>query len=196
MSEIRFVVAAIPPHKPKKNLISLVHRYAMVSLATFDDASFIPSLVELEPKASPYSVDTMRKISRSIGPDKGEIFFIAGGDSLQDVKSWKESEKLLTTYNFIFVLRGGTDMGDYREYLPEKAHPRVRDLKGLSRTRIRRCIEAEQRGESRLYMVDVHAPDISATGIRDLASAGEDFGSLVPRPVYAYINKLQLYGGK
>ena len=196
LSKILFVVAADPPHKPSKKLISLAHRYAMVSLATSEEPLFVPSLIELESHASPYSVDTMRKISRSVRPRGGEVYFIAGGDSLLEVNSWRESEKLLTSYNFIFVRRPGADTDNYDGFLPEKAVPRVCDLTGLGRTAIRRKFEEEQFKNNRLFIVDVDAPDISATRIRNFASAGKDFRSLVPKPVHSYIQKLRLYGGK
>lgn len=195
LAKVLFVVAADPPHKTSDNLIALAHRYAMVSLATSEEPLFVPSLIELESHASSYSVDTMRKVSRSIRPNKGEIYFIAGGDSLLEVNSWKESEKLLTSYNFIFVRRPGSDACNYKDFLPEKAIPRVLDLTGLGRNAIRRKIEDERLKKNRLFIVDADAPDISATRIRNLASAGKNFRSLVPKPVYSYIQKLRLYGG-
>jgi nicotinate-nucleotide adenylyltransferase len=194
LSKILFVVAADPPHKPQKSLISFAHRYAMVSLATSGEPRFTPSLVELESHASSYSVDTMRKISRSIRSEEGEIYFIAGGDSLLEVNSWKESEKLLTSHNFIFVLRPGAKTGNYRDFLPEKAVSRVCDLTGLSKAGIRRQLEEKQFKKNRLFIVDGDAPNISATRIRNLAAAGKNFRSLVPMPVYSYIQKLRLYG--
>ena len=119
LSEVLFVVAADPPHKSRKSLISFQHRYAMVSLATSEEPRFVPSLVELQPHASSYSVDTMRKITRKAGQyGRGDIYFIAGGDSLRDVKSWRESEKLLTTYNFIFVLQMRFHFGNPRMNFP------------------------------------------------------------------------------
>ena len=196
LSEIRFVVAATPPHKSQKSLIALTHRYAMVSLATSEEPSFVPSLIELEPHASSYSVDTMRKIARAVDRDKGEVYFIAGGDSLCEVKSWRDSEKLLTRYNFIFVLRPGSDIGKLEDYLPQKARERVCDCSGSRRTRIRKLIERDRPGKNRLFIVDTDAPDISATRIRNLAAAGKNFRGFIPAAVYAYIKKLHLYGDR
>lgn len=196
LSKVLFVVAADPPHKPRKGLIPFAHRYAMVGLATSEEPSFIPSLVELESPASSYSVDTMRKIARSARLQKAEIYFIAGGDSLLEVNTWRESEKLLTSYNFIFVLRPGMDAADYKNSLPEKAINRVHDFTGYSRTLIRRQINNTRFRKNRLFVVDTDAPDISATRIRNLASTGKNFRSLVPAPVYSYIQKLRLYGEK
>ncbi len=194
LSRVLFVVAAAPPHKPPKSLIALAHRYAMVCLATAGDPSFVPSLVELEAKASPYSVDTMRKITR--GPGRGlEVFFIAGGDSLRDVHTWQESGKLLSRYNIVFVNRPGVDAGDFREHLPEKVWDRVCDCTGMGPGRVRRRIGEPHRG-NRLFLVECDAPDISATAIRRQAASGGDFRAAVPGPVHDYIQKLRLYGDR
>jgi nicotinate-nucleotide adenylyltransferase len=195
LSQVHFVVASLPPHKSAEEMIPFVHRYAMVCLATSRKSSFIPSLIELEPDASPFSVDTLRKIAWHVDRSKGVLYFIAGGDSLNEVKSWRESEMLLTTYNFIFVLRPGARMEDHRDVLPERSLPLVRNLCGLGRVQIQRRIAEEERsGESRIYIVDLDAPDISATKIRILAGAGKPVKSAVPAPVRDYIRKLNLYG--
>ncbi len=196
LSEVRFVVATTPPHKPLEELIPLLHRYAMVSLATAEEPAFVPSLVELEPQASSFSVDTMSKLARQVEQTHGVLFFIAGGDSLLEVKSWRESEKLLTAYNFIFALRPGTAAANPVKVLPAQAAGRVRDFTGLDEAEIRRRLAEEAKGESHIYIVDVGAPNISATGIRDLVSAGKPIHRKVPGPVSEYIQKLHLYGGR
>ncbi len=194
LSQVFFVVSAVPPHKPLEDLIPFAHRYAMVSLAITGIPSFIPSLIELEPQASPFSVDTMRKVSGCLGRDRSILYFIAGGDSFLEVKSWRESEKLLTSYNFVFVMRSGIEHAAPEDVLPERAVARVRDLTGLRRVQMRRRIAEESAGETRIYLVDIGAPDISATQIRNLASSGRSIRRMVPRPVHEYIRKLHLYG--
>lgn len=176
-------------------MIPFVHRYAMVCLATSRKPSFVPSLIELEPDASPFSVDTLRKLACHVPRSKGVFYFIAGGDSLNEVKSWRESETLLATYNFIFVLRPGSSMEDPKDVLPVRSLPLVRNLCGLGRVQIQHRIAVEERsGENRIYIVDIDAPDISATKIRTLAGAGKSIKSAVPAPARDYIRKLNLYG--
>jgi nicotinate-nucleotide adenylyltransferase len=178
-------------------MVPFVHRYAMVCLATSRKPSFIPSLIELEHEASPYSIDTLDKLARQVGRVKGLLYFIAGGDSLNEVKSWRGSETLLTTYNFIFILRPGISVGDPGNLLPEHALPLVRNLCGLGRVQIQRRIAEEERsGGNRIYIVDFNAPDISATEIRTLAGSGHPVKSAVPVPVRDYIRKFNLYGGR
>jgi nicotinate-nucleotide adenylyltransferase len=194
LAQVHFVVATIPPHKAPGDLIPFTHRYAMVSLATAGISSFIPSLIELEPEASPFSVDTMGKLAHSLGRGKSLLYFIAGGDSLPEVKSWRESEKLLTSYNFIFATRPGSRPVNPAVVLPEKAAACVSDLTGLGQVKTRRVIE--QTDANRIFILDVGAPDISATRIRELASSGKSIQRMVPKSVREYIDKLHLYGGR
>jgi nicotinate (nicotinamide) nucleotide adenylyltransferase len=168
----------------------------MVSLAVAGVSSFIPSLVELEPEASPFSIDTMSKLARGMALDSKSLFFIAGGDSLHEVKSWQQSGRLLNSFNFIFVHRPGIGRIALEDVLPSKVLPRVRDFSGLERVEALSRIAQEADGENRIYIVDVEAPDISATQIRALASSKKSIQRLVPDPVREYIRKLRLYGGR
>jgi nicotinate-nucleotide adenylyltransferase len=196
LSQVQLVVATTPPHKVPEGLIPFTHRYAMVSLAVAGMPSFIPSMIELEPQASPFSVDTMDKLARFLAQEKRALYFIAGGDSLAEVKSWRESEKLLTSYNFVFAMRPGVGIADLGDILPEKAVGRVRNLTGLGQVQIRREIAKENVAENRIYIVDVGAPDISATHIRDLVSSEKSIHRMVPKPVCEYVRKLHLYGAR
>jgi len=196
LKQVHFVVATTPPHKSPEDLIPFNHRYAMVSLAVAGMSSFVPSLVELESEASPFSIDTMGKLARHMGLDSGSLFFIAGGDSLLEVKSWQQSERLLNSYNFVFVLRPGIDRIAPADVLPSKVLSRVRDFTGLERVEILSCIAKEADSENRIYIVDVEAPNISATQIRGLTSSKKSIQRLVPNPVREYIRKLHLYGGR
>jgi nicotinate-nucleotide adenylyltransferase len=196
LSHVHFVVAATPPHKSPRNLIPFAHRYAMVSLAVAGTASFIPSMVELESKPSPYSIDTMRKLARILAVDKGSLFFIAGGDSLLEINTWRQSEKLLNLYNFVFALRPGIERINPDGILPAKALRRMRDFRGLSRVQVGRRLAKETGDGTRIYLVDIDAPDISATKIRRNVSLHKPIHRLVPGPVGEYIRKLHLYGGR
>jgi nicotinate-nucleotide adenylyltransferase len=193
LTQVHFVVASAPPHKSLDGLIPFSHRYAMVSLATATNPSFIPSMVELETPSSPFSIDTMEKMESRFRRQKGIIYFIAGRDSLNDVKAWKESEKLLVSYNFIFAGRPGAAEIMYKDALPGRAASRVIDMAGISRRAIMRRL-ADQGRKKRIYIVDVGAPNISATQIRRLASSGKSIRQYVPGPVCEYLNKICLYG--
>ena len=194
-SQTLFVVAGIPPHKPAQDLIPSTHRYAMVCLATAGHPGFVPSLIELEPPASPYSVDTLTKLEHRYGVTGKNLYFIAGGDSLLEVSGWHRSEVLLEQYNFVFVMRPGVNTPDLAAILPRDALTRIADCRGVGANELRRRLAAELAAPAcRIYLVDAEAPDIAASEIRRLASMGCNIGPFVPASVGEYISKLHLYG--
>jgi nicotinate-nucleotide adenylyltransferase len=197
LAEVHFVVATFPPHKRLEHLIPFTHRYAMVSLATSRIPSFIPSLVELEPPVSPFSIDTLAKFARRHDGKRQSLYFVAGTDSLLDVANWRNSEELLLSYNFVFVSRPGVEIDEMRAALPAKAIPRVLDLRDSGTRQMRRRIELSASGsKTHIFIIDLGAPEVSASRIRELVSSGRRFEHLVPAPVRAYIQKLTLYGAQ
>jgi nicotinate-nucleotide adenylyltransferase len=195
LSQVHFVVASVPPHKPAQDLIPFPHRYAMASLATSGLAGFIPSMVELEPPVSPYSVDTLAKLARRYGLTGKDLYFIAGGDSLHDVAGWHMSEALLMSYNFVFVMRPGVSMPELSTLLPKPALARVVDCRGSTPNGMQQLLVTElAASDCRIFLIDAGAPDIAASQIRKLASQGQGIGHLVPAAVHEYILKLHLYG--
>lgn len=195
LSRVLFVVASLPPHKPPQGLIAFTHRYAMVTLATSGQADFLPSMVELEPPASPYSVDTLAKLARHFNVAGKDLYFLAGGDSLQDVSGWHSSESLLLSYNFVFVVRPGVGTLDLNAMLPPAASARVADCRRLDADRLSDRVASELAApECRIFLIDAGAPDVAASQIRGLIRSGQPIDHLVPAPVRDYILKLNLYG--
>lgn len=195
LSQIYFVVAAQPPHKSSEGLAPLIHRFVMVCLATAGHSAFLPSMIELEQPTSPFSLDTLRKLSRKHRLKNTDLYFIAGGDSFLEVPDWHESAKLLTTYNLIFVMRPGFSPPIPPPGFPPRAVSRIRDLTGVARRRLQFSIQGEAHPhQNRIFLLDVDAPDIAASQIRRLAGAGKPYQHLVPGKVHEYIQKLHLYG--
>ena len=195
LSKVLFVVAAAPPHKPAGDLISFVHRYAMVSLATAAIPYFVPSMAEMDPPASPYSIDTLAKLARAHDLGGEDLFFIAGGDSFAEVAGWHESSRLLSSYNFIFVTRPGVAPSDITSTLPPAVLPSVVDCRGTDAPELRRgVLENDAAPSRRIYLADVGAPDIAASQIRRRVGSKQPIDSLVPAAVVDYISKLHLYG--
>ena len=195
LSQVHFVVASVPPHKPPQDLISYTHRYAMASLATSGVAGCLPSPVELEPPASSYTIDTLAKLARRLGVTGKELFFLAGGDSLLDVAGWHDSTTLLLSYNFVFITRPGVPVPATDAALPQEAASRLVDARGLDSGRMQEMIAAGlAAADSRIFLVDAGAPDVAASQVRQLASLGRRIDHLVPASVLEYIQKQHLYG--
>jgi len=167
----------------------------MVSLATSGQPALIPSLVELEPPSSPYSIETLAKLEQRCHTTGAHLYFIAGGDSLLEIAGWHQSAQLLASYNFIFIMRPGVTLPDLAAVLPGEAVDRVADCRGIEPAALKNRIASDAATpRRRIYLVDFGAPDIAASQIRHLASLGQSIESLVPAPVGEYINKLHLYG--
>jgi nicotinate-nucleotide adenylyltransferase len=197
LSQVLFVVASVPPHKPLSGLISFQHRYAMVSLATSGTPAFVPSAIELEAPVSSYSKETLAKLARHFGVSGKALYFLAGGDSLLDVASWYDSAILLMSYNFVFVMRPGIEAKNLHAVLPSAAASRVVDCRGLEASSAHGKIALEAAApECRIFLVDAGAPDIAASQIRGLLSRGQEIKNLVPASVCEYIQKLHLYGDR
>ena len=195
LAQVHFVVAAEPPHKSSRGLAPLIHRFAMVSLATAGNPAFLPSLIEMENPPSPFSLDTLRKLARRHRLKATDLYFIAGGDSLLEVMGWHQGEELLRSYNFIFVARPGVAARNAADLFPAGIRERIRDLRVVQANQVARRIRIEcRRGETRIFIVDAGAPDISSSMVRNLASAGKSIRHLVPVSVHQYIHKLHLYG--
>ncbi len=195
LDQIHFVVATAPPHKPHEELVDFIHRYAMVSLALAGQDSLAPSPVELDPPSSPFSLHTLDKFARMGGAGPSKMYFIAGGDSLAEIREWHESRELLTTYSFIFAVRAGVPVVTAKTTLPPDVQSRIRDLSGLGPRLVRaRIRETETADENTLFIVDVGVPDISASRIRALIADGKVYRHLIPPLVCRYIKKLHLYG--
>jgi nicotinate-nucleotide adenylyltransferase len=195
LSQIYFVVATAPPHKAGEDLPPLFQRYVMVSLATAGRRSFIPSLIELEKPVSPFTIHTMRKLARLTGCKEKMLYFIAGSDSLVDISTWKDSEELLTSYNFIFAARPGITLENPSVYLPKAAQSSLYNLIGLGPRQIRQnALSKPSAKKGRIFVADLDALDISASRIRELAANGRRLHNHVSVPVQEYIQKLKLYG--
>lgn len=197
LSRVHFVVATAPPHKDAADLLPFPHRYAMVCLATAANPAFVPSIVELEPPASPYSIDTLSKLARGEVGNPEDLYFIAGSDSLAEVRGWRSSRELLATFRFVFASRPGVPLLHPTDVLPWPAVSRARDLRGLESRRLAAAARRETATSGpAVFLVDADLPDISSSEIRRRAGAGKRFGHMVPPPVRDYIQKTRIFGDR
>jgi nicotinate-nucleotide adenylyltransferase len=79
LEEILFVPSGVPPHKRAGAVTPFHDRHAMVVLATAGERSFVPSRLE-DPDlvaGATYSIDTVRRVRRALGPSD-RLFFLIG----------------------------------------------------------------------------------------------------------------------
>jgi len=67
IDEVVFVPALLAPHKLTRAVTSHLHRYAMLTLATQDDAKLFVSTFELEAADRRYTVETVAHFQKQFG---------------------------------------------------------------------------------------------------------------------------------
>jgi nicotinate-nucleotide adenylyltransferase len=189
LDEFNFVPAFHAPHKPDQEPLSVYYRFAMLALATEDEAKVKISTAELDAPESPYTIETVTRLTRELGAS-AQVFTVIGADSWRDITTWREWEKLLTMVNFIVVERPGIEIGF--SHVTAEIAERIVDLRGKSETEIVTQVIEEK--EKKIYFTDAVKLDVSATAIR--AKVKEDaagWQAEVPDKVAKYIEKYQIY---
>jgi nicotinate-nucleotide adenylyltransferase len=199
LKQVWFVPADIPPHKQKTPVTSFCHRYAMVSLALAGEKEFIPSLLEApddlgtanaERKPN-YSVDTVRRVKKSLGKSD-HLYFLIGMDAFKDIAKWNEAEELLAQCDFIVAARPGYSLADVASSLPAKLRPSAAVTKLFRKQEISGPLVLPG---ATLHMLPETHENVSATQIRAAVDRGAALKKLVPDAIAEYIQKERLYRG-
>jgi nicotinate-nucleotide adenylyltransferase len=206
LGRIYFVPANIPPHKQRQPVTSYFHRYAMVVLATMDDKTFMPSLLEApnvapaeavrgKGKAEPivatpnYSIDTVRR-AKSTLKKSDNLFFLIGVDAFDEIAKWHEAEALFRECEFIVASRPGYSLADVANALPPRLRPAAAVTKPFAKQPAKGDLVLS--GVTVHLLENVHQP-ISATSIREAITAKWSLKKFVEPQVEEYIRKIDLY---
>ena len=188
IEELLFVPAWLAPHKRTRVVTPALHRYAMLALATQQDARLGISRFELESPERSYTVETLAHFESELGRD-AELFFVMGADSWSEIQTWREWERLLMMANHIVVSRPGYEL--QLAGMPREVLERIVDTR-VSRETVSKG--STDRGK-RIFLTDAVQVEISATEIRRAAREKqfERLVELVPKSVADYITKYELY---
>ena len=168
LEQMIFVPAGEPPHKRGKQITSPEQRFEMVRLATAGNEYFALSRLDINRAGPCYTVDTVRLFQDAWGAE-AEIYFLIGGDSLTELPTWRQPEKLLRLCHLVAVERTG-----YKANL----HELERLFPGLIHL---------------IHLTNIPLLDISATEIRQRVCEKKSIRYLVPPLVEQYIYEHRLY---
>lgn len=182
LSRVIFILAATPPHKLDRPIISTRHRWNMVKAAIADNPCFALSDVEIRQEGTSYSIETISYYHRHL--NEGErLFFIVGADAFLEIETWKDYTQLFTVCDFIVISRPN--------FNPLQAPVLVSE-----------GFKKEDQGDRflhpsghSLYLFRVTPIVISSTGIRKALREGRSIAYLVPKEVEKYIAREGLYHG-
>ena len=127
LGRVYFVPADIQPLKQRLPVTPFYHSYAMLALATRDEKTFVPSLLEAlgedVRRVPSFTIDTLRRFRATL-PKSNRLFFLLGIDSFLTIAKWREPEALLREVEFIVASRPGFSLADIARALPESLRPR------------------------------------------------------------------------
>jgi nicotinate-nucleotide adenylyltransferase len=186
--EVLFVPAHIAPHKRGQEVTGGIHRYAMLALATQDREELKISTIELDSPDKPYTVETLNRLQE--GSTKN-LFFIMGGDSWNEITTWRNWEKVLTMVSHLVFTRPGFSLRT--DHVTQSLAERIVDMRGWSISRVRDEFNSPMK-QSSIYFTDRIMNEISSTTVRNgLKSGSAEIKDLVPKSVGEYIRKYGLY---
>ena len=175
LSEMVFVPAGQPPHKTREVITAAEHRLAMLELAIASNPHFTISRVDLDRPGPSYTVDTLRLLRQQWGEETA-IYFVIGGDSLEELLSWHDPHGVLEQLTYLVAVKrpGYNESEAYFDWLEAR-------LPGI---------------KQRLLFMETPQFDISATDLRARIAEGRPIKYQTPDSVESYIVQYGLYRQK
>ena len=166
LREVIFVVAGLPPHKLDEEIAPAEDRYAMVELAVASNPHFSVSRIDIDRPGPSYTVDTIALLRQEWTE---EIYFIMGIDSLMEIDTWHQPQRLIQLCRLVAVKRPGyePDLERLEETIP-----------GIT---------------ARTEIIDMPEVDISSTDLQRRVREGLPIKYQVPPEVEEYIYQHRLY---
>ncbi|HEX3030407.1 MAG TPA: nicotinate-nucleotide adenylyltransferase [Clostridia bacterium] len=173
LDKVLFIPTGTPPHKTNSVIADSNDRYEMVKRAVGSNPYFEASCIEIERKGNTYTIDTLLELRKQYG-ENIDFYFIVGADTVNEIVTWKEFEKVCGLCEFIAFKRPGSDIIQY-EHVGEQ----LRKNYG-----------------AKIHFTDAPMVEISSTDIRQRVQSGRSIKYLVPEYVEEYIDIKKLYTKK
>ena len=170
LDRIWFMPAGMPYFKEGKKVSSRKDRLAMTRLAVKGIEAADVCDIELKREGRTYTFETVEELNRTCPED--EFFFIFGADCLDQIRTWRFPERILSGCTLVAAARGKTAE---RKILEEKAETLMQQFGG------------------KILVMDFPVIELSSTMIRERAAAGLSLRFLVPSNVEKYIIRRHLY---
>ena len=173
LDEVWFLPAAVPPHKQGYALTADKHRTQMLRLAIGGHEQFVVSTLEIDRGGVNYTYQTLEQLHSDRPAD--ELFFLMGGDSLKDLPSWREPQRICELAIPMVVNRPGSPP--------------------LSFDGLRELVPSQRLHEIRQHVVEMPLIGISSTDIRARVQSNHSIRYQTPAAVVKYIETHGLYAG-
>lgn len=183
LEKLFLIPSAVPPHKGTKPVTPFEHRLAMTQLAAQESPKFEALDLEVHRQGFSYSVETLRELHQTFGPDP-VLYFIIGMDAFLEIKTWKEYERLFDYAHFVVITRPGSPSRELEPFLLSL------DI-GFTRSD-EEGVFLHPSGNKVLCKETTHM-DVSSTQIRERVMEEKSIRFLVLESVRSYIIEKELY---
>lgn len=180
LERVLFIPSFSPPHKPGRMVTHCEHRLTMTRLACADNPLFEVSDWEVTKGGPSYTVQTLDRFALEF---RAPPFFIMGTDSLRDISTWHDFERLFSLANFIVVPRPGLGFEEAWDTTPDSVRDGFRTEAG----------QMVHKAETLLLKSSFQGLSVSSTMVRNTARRGGSVRYLTPESVRAYILAHSLY---
>ncbi len=171
LEQVRFIPAAVAPHKTDVPNTDGKQRLEMIRLAIGGNPHFASDDRELRRGGTSYTVDTLSEFNREL-PD-AELVFLIGSDSLDELHTWREPARICELAFVAVIARGGhppPDLNKLKVFLPESQH-----------------------GDLESHLVEMPQMEISSSEIRLRLARGRSVRYQLHPAVEAYVQAQKLY---
>jgi nicotinate-nucleotide adenylyltransferase len=167
LERVVWVPAGRPPHKTGQIVSSDRDRLAMLELALAGSATDQISTIDIERSGPSYTADTLEILAERF--TLARLYFLMGEDSLRDLPTWHDPERLLQAAELAVAARPGVDA----------------DLESV----VRRVPTVQ----GRVHLIPTKEVAISSSDIRRWVGEHQSIQGLVPSAVEDYIRDRGLY---
>ena len=153
----------------KQELIEDKHRYNMLEIVCQKEEKLEVSNIEMTTDKQLYTIQTLDIFKEKY--KENDIYFVMGTDNLKEIKTWRESERLLKNYKIIVLERENDKLENIIE-------------------------ESNLLTEYKNSLIKIDGIDkifLSSTMIRDKIKNGQNIEEFIDKEVLKYIKENKLY---
>lgn len=183
LDKVVFIPAGDPYHKEFATQTSAHHRFNMVENAIEGNSLFSVSDCDIKREGKTYTADTLEYFKQEF-PETTSLWWLMGSDSLLQLHTWHEFQKLFELANLAIAIRD--------DFSLEQVHS---SLLPLCKLALAHDLDDKQTGTTsgKMRLLKLPPLAVSSNQIRSLAQKNQDITPWVDSKVVQYLQNHHLY---
>lgn len=165
----KLIFVPVSTNYKKENLEQNEHRYNMLKLFCMENKKMDVSRIEIDSKRQLFTIETLEYMKTKY--EENDIYFILGTDNLKLLSEWHNAHELVHRFKFIVLER---QQDDVEEIIMENQFLRY-NFKNY------------------IKIKNDETSEFSSSLIRDMLKHKIDVSKFMPKYIYEYIKKNNLY---